>query len=991
MKRAWERDELLDHWTLLPQEVTLVQQTKTDASRLGLALLLKWFQYEGQFPQQRREVPAPVLAFVAAQVAVAPDQLPDEDWQGRTLERHRAQIREFLGFREASLEDAEALTRWLGETQRPQQNEFEFLKAAVLARCRGLRLEPPTPGRVERLIRSAMRADEERFCAGTLARLSPDVQAGLDALLEIPASAQATADAAEPSSRGRSVLSDLKTDAGPSSLGSVLAEIAKLQRLRGLALPQDLFLGIPPKVLERYRQRLAVEELHEVRRHPDPIRYTLLAAFCFLRRQELTDTLVDLLCDLVHRLGSRAEQRVDATLLQDLKRVRGKSGLLYALAEAAVAHPDGTVREVVYPVVPEPTLRAVVQEFQAAGSYQHQVRGVMRGSYRHHYRRMLPPLLQVLEFQSNNALHRPVIQALALLRKYADRDEHSYALTEEVPLDGVVSADWQDLVLHPTKRGPVRVNRIAYELCVLQALRERLRCKEIWVVGAQRFRNPDQDLPADFAEQRTTYYADLRQPLEAATFIAREQQALTTALEELDRTLPGNPKVELRERQGKSWITLSPLVAQPEPLHLSRLKAEVEQRWHWTSLLDMLKETDLRVKFTGLFKSTTAHENLPRAVLQKRLLLCLYALGTNTGLKRVGAGDPEENYRDLLYVRRRFLSRDALRAAIGQVVNAILRVRQPQIWGEGTTACASDSKKFGAWDQNLMTEWHIRYRGPGIMVYWHVERKSACIYSQVKSCSSSEVAAMLEGVLRHCTEMEVAKNYVDSHGQSEVAFAFCSLLGFQLLPRLKGLPRQKLSRPRSGLPEAYPNLQPVLTRAIDWELIRQQYDEMIKYATALRLGTAEAEAILRRFTRNGPQHPTYQALSEYGKARKTLFLCEYLRSEALRQEIQEGLNVVENWNSANSFIFYGKGGEVATNRREEQELALLSLHLLQVSMVYINTLMLQQVLAAPQWADRLEPEDRRALTPLFYTHVNPYGIFRLNLEERMTLEGALAA
>src|SRR5262249_45720998 len=157
--------------------------------------------------------------------------------------------------------------------------------------------------------------------------------------------------------------------------------------------------------------------------------------------------------------------------------------------------------------------------------------------------------------------------------------------------------------------------------------------------------------------------------------------------------------------------------------------------------------------------------------------------------------------------------------------------------------------------------------------------------------SSSEVAAMIEGVLRHCTEMNVEKNYVDSHGQSEVAFAFCYLLGFQLLPRLKAIHAQKLYRPETGKPEAYPNLQPVLTRSINWDLIRQQYDQMMKYATALRLGTAETEAILRRFTRNNLQHPTYQALAELGKAAKTTFLCRYLHVEALRREIQEGLNV----------------------------------------------------------------------------------------------------
>ena len=113
-----------------------------------------------------------------------------------------------------------------------------------------------------------------------------------------------------------------------------------------------------------------------------------------------------------------------------------------------------------------------------------------------------------------------------------------------------------------------------------------------------------------------------------------------------------------------------------------------------------------------------------------RLLLCLYALGTNAGFKRMAHA---ERPQDLLYIKRRFINKDNLRAAIAEVVNAIFKVRSPHIWGETTTACASDSKKFAAWDQNLLTEWHIRYRGPGIMVYWHIDKKSACIHSQVRA------------------------------------------------------------------------------------------------------------------------------------------------------------------------------------------------------------------------------------------------------------------
>jgi TnpA family transposase len=144
-----------------------------------------------------------------------------------------------------------------------------------------------------------------------------------------------------------------------------------------------------------------------------------------------------------------------------------------------------------------------------------------------------------------------------------------------------------------------------------------------------------------------------------------------------------------------------------------------------------------------------------------------------------------------------------------------------------------------------------------------------------------------------------------------------------------------------------------------------------------------------RFRRGNPQHSTYQARAELGNVIKTLFLCRYLESESLRQEIHEGLNVMENWNSANSFIFYGKSGEIASNNRAISWSARLLLHLLQmcvVYVVYVNTLMIQQVLSDPQWQQLLQAEDMRGLTPLIYAHINPYGTFHLDLSKRLNLE-----
>ncbi len=169
---------------------------------------------------------------------------------------------------------------------------------------------------------------------------------------------------------------------------------------------------------------------------------------------------------------------------------------------------------------------------------------------------------------------------------------------------------------------------------------------------------------------------------------------------------------------------LTPFTAQPSPPNLVQLTAALVQHWPMTNLLDILKETDLRVHVTEAFHTLGAREALAPDVLQRRLLLCLHGLGANAGLKRMRSGGSGETYADLAYVRRRYITKEQLRVAIAKVCDAIFTVRRVDLWGEGTTAYASDSKRFGAWDQNLMTEWHARYGGPGVMIYYHVERNS---------------------------------------------------------------------------------------------------------------------------------------------------------------------------------------------------------------------------------------------------------------------------
>jgi hypothetical protein len=201
-----------------------------------------------------------------------------------------------------------------------EQRQEEALIASFYTRCKEQLIDPPTPDRVRRLVHTAIHRFDERLCASIMQQLSLETRTQLDALLTvgIPEAREETlsADLGAPLEEGteeaspetalprpQSALHALKQDVGPLSLERVLEEIAKLERIHQLGLPANLFAHVSAKTLDSYRNRIAVEDLQEVRRHPDPIRYTLLAAYCWRRRQEIVDTWSN--CCWISRIISR--------------------------------------------------------------------------------------------------------------------------------------------------------------------------------------------------------------------------------------------------------------------------------------------------------------------------------------------------------------------------------------------------------------------------------------------------------------------------------------------------------------------------------------------------------------------------------------------------------------------------------------------------------------------------------------------------------------
>jgi hypothetical protein len=177
MRAEWGPDELIAAWTLTGGDWDLIAN-KAGVTRLGFAVMLKFYQIEGRFPAYREEVPPAAVAYLGSLVKVDTALFARYSWRGRTIEYHRAQIRRVFGTRPATEDDEDRWARWLAEEICPTETNRDRLAAALRRRCRSEKVEPPSTGQVERVVASGCRQFDDAFAATAAGRLGRWCAAG---------------------------------------------------------------------------------------------------------------------------------------------------------------------------------------------------------------------------------------------------------------------------------------------------------------------------------------------------------------------------------------------------------------------------------------------------------------------------------------------------------------------------------------------------------------------------------------------------------------------------------------------------------------------------------------------------------------------------------------------------------------------------------------------------------------------------------------------
>ena len=286
--------------------------------------------------------------------------------------------------------------------------------------------------------------------------------------------------------------------------------------------------------------------------------------------------------------------------------------------------------------------------------------------------------------------------------------------------------------------------------------------------------------------------------------------------------------------------------------------------------------------------------------------------------------------------------------------------------------------KWNLYEQNLLSEYHIRYGGYGGIGYYHVSDTYVALFSHFIPCGVWEAVYILDGLLKNRSDIQPDTVHADTQGQSTPVFGLAYLLGIDLMPRIRNWKGLTLFRPSKAA--RYKHIDSLFTDVIDWSLIATHLPDMLRIVLSIRAGRISPSTLLRKLGTYSRKNRLYQAFQELGRVIRTAFLLRYLHEAELRRTIQAATNKSETFNRFVQWLFFGGEGLIAENDRDRQRKLIKYNHLVANCLIFHNVQAQTRVLH--QLAGEGHEFDEATLSrlsPYLTEHVNRFGKYTLNL------------
>jgi len=773
----------------------------------------------------------------------------------------------------------------------------------------------------------------------------------IDALLDVPESER------------RSSLFHLKEYPPEGKPETILAFLENYSLLKSIGVAAIRIAGCSVALILQFARYARREDVWHLRRMPEAKRHAMVACFLIEALKTTLDHVVEMNDQFLLGMCRRSKNSFERKQQEYRQRARqGRQQLLRGMQIVV----DGDQRPVrmyrhLYAQIPKPELCAAMADCResdrlAVHGYADELNARVS-----HLKRYQPRFFG-LPFEAQPG-SESMLTALNVARRLDSGDLKT--LPKDAPR-GFVASNLRT----PLGNAQGSSKQCTWEIALGLAVRDKLRSGDLYLSESRKHGQFWNLVYEDtrWSGEREQGYARLSLPSEAQPVLQHLELELDRVAGQARDGLSANPFASVHNGHLK--------FKRPDALEIpdgtKQLRHVFESSLQKVRIEHLLWQVDVWCHFTEALRSSKKDASPNKNVL----LAALIAHGTNLGIAAMGHSAEGITVEMLRYASQWFLNEETLKAANKILDDYHHRLPLASVWGTGHRS-SSDGQRFAVRQSSLLGSFYPRYFGyydQAITVYTHTSDQMSTFYNQVISCRSRESLYVLSGLLLNDTILQPQRHHVDTGGYTEHLFALCSLLGIEFMPRIKDLADQQLYK--LDRDSHYGELDSLFRGAVDCDLIREQWDQMVRLAVALKNRNAPPEVIVQRLASAGLADRLSKALTAYGRVIKTIYILRYIHEEPLRRSVQLQLNRGEHRHTLAKWLFFANRGEFRDADVNEIMNKTSCLSLLSNAAVIWNTIHMQKIVDQLRAAgETVKDEDLARNWPLLHAHIIPNGMY----------------
>jgi TnpA family transposase len=751
-------------------------------------------------------------------------------------------------------------------------------------------------------------------------------------------------------------------------------------------------LNLSAASVRHYAYLVIKAQIPQISRRSVPIRYLYLIAFIAYQTFKLNDMLIDTLLQTVKTATNSAERRQkEAYFAEREKRDESLKTFKQNIFEtlSAIRHivDDNQLNDNQKVPLISQALETETVKFETLISSEKKTQhgqdyfeALEEQSLK--LQRRVSDIVRQIQFDKNSS--NP-----ALLKALEHYQTHDANIDKNAPTDFLKLEERTALISEEGKFRPS-----LYKVLLFVHIAEAIKSGALNLIHSEKYRSLDDYLipkiewekhRAEYLERaKLTEFADCKATLDSL------KSALDKQFQQTNQNFKAgkNPYLSVH-KDGKIHIK----TPKQEEIECLPLKAFFPAR-KYIPIIEVLATINQATNFLDEFEHWQPKYQREKPAA-KTFFAGIMGYGCDIGHRKLAQISSQINENELGNVVRWYFSLQNVQAANDRILQFTSQLDLPRIYQAKPEKLhtSSDGQKRETENDSLNANYSFKYFGQnkGSSTVGFIDARNFMWYSTVISSAEREATYMIDGLM-HNNVVKSDIHSTDTHGYSEVIFASSCFFRFEFAPRIKGLHKQNLYafKTRKHYDEQEFILLP--TRCIQESVIENDWDDILRFFATIQLKITSASQLFRRLNSYSKQHSLYQALKEFGRISKSLFILKYYDDCAFRQSIEAQLNKIESSNKFSKAVSFGQSNEFLQSEKEEQEIAETCRRLIKNAIICWNYLYLSRELAAEKNEERkaklLEAIENGSV--MTWAHFNLHGEFDFSDEKMQDSVGLLS-